>query len=268
MPISAIQAGILRIIASNRSPESYLAGATVIHRGEKTPRFSRDVDLFHDLEESVLGFAEKDCNTLREAGYEFSWLQQAPFFCRAVVTVAGNPLKIEWAQDSAFRFFPLQKDDLCGYRLHDADAATNKMLALAGRSEVRDFVDILHLDAHYLSLGALAWAACGKDPGYTPDFLLDHAGRHISYRQEDLDRLALSSPLDIRQMKMRWIKALEDARELTSKLPACDAGCLYLDECGNPVNPDPGSPFFDGLIRHRGSMRGCWPELSAIGSQA
>ena len=90
-----------------------------------------------------------------------------------MVTVAGHPLKIEWAQNSAFRFFPRQKDDLCGYRLHDADAATNKLLALAGRSEVRDFVDILHLDAHYLSLGALAWAACGKDAGYPPDFLLD-----------------------------------------------------------------------------------------------
>jgi hypothetical protein len=43
----------------------------------------------------------------------------------------------------------LEQDALCGYRLHDADAATNKMLALAGRSEVRDFVDVLHLHETY-----------------------------------------------------------------------------------------------------------------------
>jgi len=54
-----------------------------------------------------------------------------------------------------------------------------------GRSEIRDFVDVLHLDDSYLPLGALAWAACGKDPGFTPDFLLDHAARHVAYTQVD-----------------------------------------------------------------------------------
>lgn len=87
--------------------------------------------------------------------------------------IADQQLKMEWAYDSAFRFFPVQTDDLCGYRLHDADAATNKVLALAGRSEIRDFVDVLHLHDTYLSLGALVWAASGKDPGFTPEFLLD-----------------------------------------------------------------------------------------------
>ena len=264
MPISDIQAEVLRRIAANRSPESYLAGATVLHRAGDTPRFSQDVDLFHDLEEYVVGSAEKDAEALQAAGYGFSWLQRTPFFCRAVVTVKNRQLKMEWAQDSAFRFFPLQQDDLCGYRLHDADAAANKMLALAGRSEIRDFVDILYLHDSYLSLGTLAWAACGKDPGFTPDFLLDHAGRHVAYTQQDVDRLELSRPLDLRELKGRWLEAVEGARLLISKLPAGDAGCLFLNKSGNPVNPDPVSAAFAGLIRHRGCFRGSWPVLSGF----
>jgi hypothetical protein len=262
MPLSGIQAEILRKIAANRTPESYLAGATVLHRTKRTPRFSQDIDLFHDLKEDILRYAEQDAATLIEAGYGFSWLQRSPFFCRAVVTAGSRSLKIEWAQDSAFRFFPLQEDDFCGYRLHDADAATNKMLALAGRSEVRDFVDILHLHDNYLSLGTLAWAACGKDPGFTPGFLLDHAGRHAAYTQQELDRLELSRPLDIKELKIKWIAAVDEARELALKLPAAEVGCLYLGPDGNPVTPDTAQPEFNTLVRRRGSLRGVWPVVS------
>ncbi len=48
---------------------------------------------------------------------------------------------------------PLKADEDFGYCLHPADLATNKVLALVGRSEIRDFLDILQLDREYLSLG-------------------------------------------------------------------------------------------------------------------
>ena len=163
MPLTLVQTRTLKTIAANRSPESYLAGATVLHRDTNTPRYSQDIDLFHDLADSVAVCAEADAVTLRKAGYELAWS-----FYRAVVSVEEEQIGIEWAQDSALRFFPVQEDDQCGYRLHHADAAVNKVLALAGRQEVRDFVDVLHLNDTFLQLGALAWAACGKDPGYTP----------------------------------------------------------------------------------------------------
>ena len=110
MPISDIQAMVLKQIAANRSPENYLAGATVIHRTDNTPRFSQDLDFFHDVEGSVAQSAEQDAATLHGAGYDLTWLLRTPTFHRAVVTVAGRQLKIEWAQDSAFRFFPVQED--------------------------------------------------------------------------------------------------------------------------------------------------------------
>lgn len=259
MPISEIQAKVLRLIAGNRSPESYLAGATVIHRGDNTPRYSRDLDFFHDLAESIALSAEKDAATLQEAGCDVRWLLRAPAIHRAVVTVGRRELKIEWAQDSAYRFFPLQKDELFGYLLHAADAAINKVLALAGRDEVRDFVDVIHLHNNYLSLGAMAWAACGKDPGYTPEFLLEHAGRHTAYSQADLDRLDLRRPLEIKRLKKIWLESLDEARNLIAALPEEEIGCLYLGPNRNPVTPDPSADSFPALIRHPGCIRGAWP---------
>jgi hypothetical protein len=263
MPISDIQAKVLRLIAANRSPENYLAGATVIHRAATTPRFSQDLDFFHDVADSVAGSAERDADTLSRAGYAVQWLLRTTTFYRAVVTIGNQRLKIEWAHDSAFRFFPVQPDRRFGYRLHDADAAVNKMLALAGRSEIRDFVDVLHLHGTYLTLGAMAWAACGKDPGFTPEFLLDHASRHTAYVQSDLDQLRLRRPLDLTRLKTQWLSAVAEARQLVARLPPGDVGCLYLDPHQNPVSPDPGAKVFPSLTRHRGSLRGAWPVISA-----
>jgi hypothetical protein len=261
MPLTAIQKRILKTIAANRSQDSYLAGATILHRLDDSPRFSQDLDLFHDLESKVAECAEQDSATLVEAGYRLEWLLRTPAFHRAVISNDTEKVRIEWAQDSAFRFFPLQEDPLCGFRLHDADAATNKMLALAGRQEVRDFVDIMHLNDTYLSLGAMAWAACGKDPGYTPLFLLNHVARHTAYRQEDIDRLGLNAPLNLQDMKQRWIQALDAAQQLVNSLPPDEIGCLYLDRQQQPTSPNPESDSFPLLSRHLGGMGGAWPKF-------
>jgi hypothetical protein len=73
MPISETQAEVLRIIAANRSPDSYLAGATIVHRKPDSPRTSRDLDFFHDLEDSIAVAGEADAKALVEAGYDLKW---------------------------------------------------------------------------------------------------------------------------------------------------------------------------------------------------
>jgi len=114
MPVSDIQDLILRCIAANRSPESYLAGATVLHRDDNSPRYSQDLDFFHDVEDSVALSAQKDAKTMEIAGYDLAWLLRTPTFHRAVVSVENKQLKIERAQHTAFRFFPVQQDKRCG----------------------------------------------------------------------------------------------------------------------------------------------------------
>ena len=139
MPLSAFQQSILRLLAQNRSPESYVAGATVLHQIPDSPRFSDDLDMFHDVEDSVARSAEFDVAVLDANGFAIEWILRQPAYLRAIAAKEGQSLRLEWAQDSAFRFFPVEQDELCGYRLHRADAATNKVLALAGRREARDF---------------------------------------------------------------------------------------------------------------------------------
>lgn len=261
MPLTELQARVLRCIAANRSPDSYLAGATVLHRHDNSPRYSQDCDFFHDIEENVAINAEADVAALKSAGFTCRWLLRTPTFHRAIVVADGKQIKIEWAQDSAFRFFPVVKDERCGYRLHDADAAVNKLLALAGRQEVRDYVDVLYLDRNYYSLGAMAWAACGKDPGFTPLFLLEQAARHVAYTQADIEQLSLRQPLDPKILKKEWLQALERARQLISLLPPADLGCLYLNNEFNPTTPLPYLDSLDTLQKHWGAIRGAWPTM-------
>jgi hypothetical protein len=232
----------------------------VLNRADDSPRFSADLDLFHDAAERVLTAAEADVAVLLGHGYAVRWLLRQPFLQRAEVRRAGDVLRLDWCHDSAFRFFPVQADPEFGYCLHPADLATNKVLALAGRQEVRDFLDVLYLHERYLSLGALCWAACGKDQGFTPWSLLDLAKQHVKYRHEDLAGEHLARPLALADLKDAWLRAVAQAEVLFPALPAADLGCLYLDESGAPYTPDPQSADFAAARRHFGSLRGAWPK--------
>ncbi|NNE71398.1 MAG: hypothetical protein HKN29_13700, partial [Rhodothermales bacterium] len=57
---------------------------------------------------------------------------------------------MDWARDSAWRFMPVQATPLGRYSLHEVDVATNKVLALAGRDEPRDYLDIHYIIGNIL----------------------------------------------------------------------------------------------------------------------
>jgi len=259
MPIASFEKTVLRLLAANRNPESFVAGATVLLRDENSHRRSQDIDLFHDTAESVKAAAEADCALLGKNGYQIRLDIVEPTFRRALIARDGLTTKLEWVFDSAFRFFPVEPDVEWGYMLNFWDAATNKVLALAGRGELRDYLDVLHLHRRHLSLGALTWAACGKDIGYTPQFLIEEAQRLAHYPASLLATLNLREPVDLVACKKEWLEMTRETFALFDKLPAEEVGCLYLDAQNRPVTPDPASPEFPKLRRHFGSVRGAWP---------
>ena len=261
MPLTAFQSETLSLLAKHRSPESFLAGGTVLNASVDSPRYSKDLDIFHDVETSVATSANADAETLLQAGYELKWLLQQPLFQRAEVILNGNHLLIEWVFDSAFRFFPVERDDRVGWRLNIYDAATNKLLALMGRGEPRDYLDILFFHEHQLSLGSLCWASAGKDPGVNPFMILQECQRTTHFRPEQFLDLQLALPLDLQRWKKQWLAASREAELLLTRLPAEEVGCLYLDSTGKPVTPDPDSAEFPSLTRHFGSIRGAWPVI-------
>jgi hypothetical protein len=90
------------------------------------------------------------------------------------------------------------------------DWAVNKVLALAGRDEPRDYVDILHIHDTVLPLGAVVWGAIGKDPGFRPVSLLELLKRRGRHRPEDFARLDLVTPFDVVAAKVQWLRALSE----------------------------------------------------------
>lgn len=145
------------------------------------------------------------------------------------------------------------RDSEVGYVLHPLDLAINKVLALAGRDEPRDFLDVIFVHENYLPLGGLCWAAVGKDPGYGPSMLVEMLARKGRYQRDDFAPLQLTSPVDLPALKQTWLAAVESARDIVRALPPEDAGCLYLNPAtGKFQVPTAG----EKLVRHFGSRGG------------
>jgi hypothetical protein len=247
------------LLSGNRTFDSYLAGGAAILIEPHTTRISRDLDYFHDSETRVAQAFDADRGLLEEKGYSVDVDLNQPGYVRAIVSRSGEATKVEWARDSAWRFMPTLRDERVGYMLHPVDLAVNKTLALAGRDEPRDVVDALHLHRHVLVLGALCWAACGKDPGFTPLSLLDLLRRRGRIREEDLARLDLVTPIDLRTLKQEWLAALDSVEAFVASRPAEEVGCLYYSASRHAF-VDPRE--VTDSVQHYGRPGGVLPRLA------
>ncbi len=227
MPLTPFQAGIARLLAANRSPDSHLAGGAALNFSPNSIRYSNDLDYFQDSAERVATAFEADETLLRKRGYSLTIEMRLPGYIRSLVGKESELTKVEWSHDSAWRFMPTIRDPEFGYRLHPVDLSINKVLTLVGRNEPRDFLDVLTIHREVLPLGALCWAASGKDPGFTPHSLLGLLKRRGTHRPEDFARLRLTKKLDLTEMKTDWLEALASAEAFISERPPSEAGCLY-----------------------------------------
>lgn len=227
MPLTDFQSELARLLAGNRSPDSYLAGGAALHFEPNSKRTSNDLDYFHDSVERVATAFTADRDLLTAQGYVLSVQLTQPGFVRAIVAKGEDATKVEWAHDSAWRFMPTEVAEDIGYRLHPIDLAVNKVLALAGRNEARDFFDVIHIQRDLLPLGPLCWAAAGKDPGFTPLSLLDLLARRGRYQPEDFERLHLAVTVELPALKTEWLAALEGAERFARARPPDQVGCLY-----------------------------------------
>jgi hypothetical protein len=262
VPLTPFQREVLRLLAGNRSPDSYLAGGTALHFSPRSRRYSKDLDFFHDSEERVASAFGEDVETLRAAGIQVEVELSQPGHIRAVASRGEDATRIDWAHESAWRFMPPVRDEEGGYLLHEVDLAVNKVLALAGRDEPRDYVDVLYAHERILALGGLCWAAAGKDPGFTPHSLVELLKRRGRPRQEELDRLHLAEPVDVVSAKETWLEALEDAEAFVESRPADELGCLYWSvEEERFLVPDPDvSLDRQGVVLHFGAPGGVLPQ--------
>lgn len=263
MPLTVFQQRLGRLLARRRAPDSDLAGGAALHFAPNSTRFSNDLDDCHDTEQRVAEAFGEDCVLLENEGLAVGVELKQPGYIRATVSQGEHSTKIEWAHDSAWRFMPVTLHPEAGFILHPIDLAINKLLALAGRDEARDFLDVQFIDAKVLPLGALAWATAGKDPGFTPSSLLELLKRRGRYRPEDFARLHLAMVVDLRELKRAWLSALERAEEFVNRMPADEAGCLYYSpERLGFVEPPPAADAGATRVeRHYGRPGGILPRF-------
>ena len=268
MALTPFQRTVCRLLAANReaSGESYVAGGVALNELIAAARVSRDIDVFHDTDTALAASWEADRKTLEANGYDVAIVRERPAYVEAEIVAGAERLRLEWARDSAFRFFPLLRHAELGVTLHPFDLATNKVLALVGRLEVRDWVDVIASDARIQPLGYLAWAACAKDPGFSPPAILEAARRSARYSAGEVAQLAFEGPApDAAELGRAWHRALDAADEVIARLPADEAGTCVLSPAGELFRGSPdalASALRQGELRyHRGRIRGALPRI-------
>lgn len=268
MALSLFQRDVCQLLAANRlqNGESYLAGGATLNELLAAPRVSRDLDVFHDTEEALSASWQADRVLLEDAGYEVQIFRNRPGLIEAEVRRGDAAVRMEWARDSAYRFFPLVEHADLGLVLHPFDLATSKILALVGRVELRDFVDTVTCDRLVQPLGYLAWAACGKDAGFSPSSILEEAARTVRYSDEEFRALDFTGDApDPGELSRAWREQLAAARSIVGLLPADEAGRAVLDHGGRLFRGDVAALrdalAFGRLTFHPGSIRGALPRV-------
>ena len=135
MPLTALQKDVLAVLAGNRSEESHFAGGVVLNIADDSARYSRDFDIFHELAEEVTRASNRDVESLCRAGFQVEtpsrygeWEKEATFR-KAKVSRTTENAEIDWAADSAFRFFPIERDAQLGWRLHRLGGKPTRSIA-------------------------------------------------------------------------------------------------------------------------------------------
>ena len=260
VPISEFQSDVLRLLAAQRSPDSYIAGGIAINR--QGPRFSADIDIFHDSITRQESAVAADEAALAGAGYKITWPPtQRTGKHEATIEKGGVRIQLEWVTNSTFRYFPTQPDELFGYVLHPVDLATNKASAAADRRVPRDVVDLVTIHENILPLGAVVAAACGKFIGTTPEEMLAEITRHSRFTGEEFQALATEQPVDARALHRRIRGMIEDAESFIAKLPSDAVGVIFMDG-DKPVQPDVNA--LDKYQRNPGAPSGLWPSSPDI----
>lgn len=268
MALTPFQQKICQLISQNRisNGESYIAGGVALNTALDAPRLSRDIDIFHDTTEALQASWEEDRTLIKKQGLHISVLRETVAYVEAIVSSQTDRVLLQWVRDSAYRFFPLIKDPLFGLTLHPFDLATNKVLALVGRLEIRDWIDVIESTKKIQPLGLLAWAASGKDPGFSPMTILNEAARSSHYTKEELQQLDFQgAPPDISHLSTQWKKALQNAKKTIPLLPSEQIGCCLINKDGTPFCSDE-KALKTGLKQntlfwHKGSIRGILPSI-------
>ena len=255
------------MLADNRvkNPQSYVAGGLALNYKLNTPRLSRDIDIFHDSKDAMFLSWEMDRGVLEANGFVVKPIRTLEYFIEAEVSRGGWRMEIQWGTDSAYRFFPLQRDSVVGFTLHPLDLAANKLAALVGRTEPRDWIDVITAIQELQPLACLLSVACGKDPGFSPTSMLEYVARR-HYNQTEIDEKIIPTGVyDAEELCRFWHEEVARTRAVLEKFPRSEVGKAVMKKGGGLFKGDADALekaiAADELEFHEGTIGGAWPRI-------
>jgi hypothetical protein len=180
--LTPLQEQVARIVAGlEEASEFALAGgAALIARGD-VKRETRDLDFFGLTAEAVDRLVPAVDRALRAAGLTVHRIQVNPGFARLIVESADDRTELDLAADA--RLFPAERGEPAPM-LSGEELAVDKVLALFGRAEARDFVDLMEVEPRY-GLERLCRLAGEKDRGFSPMVLSEMLGTFSRLRRHE-----------------------------------------------------------------------------------
>jgi nucleotidyltransferase AbiEii toxin of type IV toxin-antitoxin system len=163
--LTSLQRQIASIVGSLPNAQNFAlaGGAALIARGD-VDRLTRDLDFFGPSAAEVDLLVPLVELAFREAGLSVQRVREGSGFYRLEVSQGADVTEVDFGAD--FRLLPMEVGPL-GQTLAGEELAVNKVLAVFGRAEARDFVDLSVLTKRY-GLERLMRRALEKDPGFDP----------------------------------------------------------------------------------------------------
>src|SRR5262245_59252412 len=120
MALTTFQRTVCRLLAEHRiaSGESYVAGASALNELIAASRVSMDIDLFHDTDEALESSWDADRRLLEARSFDVRIIRERRSYVEAEIGRDGETVLMQWARDSAHRFFPLVTHPDFGLTLH------------------------------------------------------------------------------------------------------------------------------------------------------
>lgn len=202
--LNNIQRDILNLFCHiSDSEHFYFTGGTALSFFYLKHRKSNDLDFFTTTEELILTFSYRLEEILRNEGMMIERLRGLYSFVELEAEKDKEKMIIHLACDSPYRLgeireFPeypkLKVDNLI-------DISANKLLALFGRANLRDFIDVYFLiKKGKFTPNALIENAKKKDPGFDLYWLGIALERINTFHRDSQELLLLLEPVDFGEL--------------------------------------------------------------------
>ena len=177
--LSPLQEAVARLVAALPEAQDFVlaGGAALISRGS-VARSTQDLDFFGLEPAAVDRLLPAALSALRTAGFEADVARSAPGFARLTVVGLGGRTELDLAADA--RLLTPEVGPL-GPTLASEELAVDKVLAVFGRAEPRDFVDLAAMEPVY-GLDRLFALAKEKDHGFDVTVFVDMVVRFTRLR--------------------------------------------------------------------------------------